>query len=165
MMSKLSVVLAALLMSAAAQAQELKIGLVNIERVLKEANVAKAAGAKLDAEVARREKELADMAAKLKANADKLEKDGPTLSDADKNRRQRELVEQEREFQRKRREVQEDLTLRKNEELAALQERASRVIKQIYETEKYDLIIQDAIFWSPRIDITKKVIDALNAGK
>jgi outer membrane protein len=61
--------------------------------------------------------------------------------------------------------VQEDLTLRKNEELAALQERASRVIKQIYETEKYDLIIQDAIFWSPRIDITKKVIDALNAGK
>jgi outer membrane protein len=165
MMSKLSVVLAALLLSAAAQAQELKIGLVNIERVLKEANVAKAAGAKLDAEVARREKELADMAAKLKANADKLEKDGPTLSDADKNRRQRELVEQEREFQRKRREVQEDLTLRKNEELAALQERASRVIKQIYETEKYDLIIQDAIFWSPRIDITKKVIDALNAGK
>jgi outer membrane protein len=165
MMSKLSVVFAALLLSAAAQAQELKIGLVNIERVLKEANVAKAAGAKLDAEVARREKELADMAAKLKANADKLEKDGPTLSDADKNRRQRELVEQEREFQRKRREVQEDLTLRKNEELAALQERASRVIKQIYETEKYDLIIQDAIFWSPRIDITKKVIDALNAGK
>jgi outer membrane protein len=164
-MSKLLGALAALMIGVSAHAQELKIGLVNIERVLKEATVAKAAGAKLDAEVAKREKELADMAGRLKAAADKLDKEAPTLSEADKNRRQRELVDQEREFQRKRREVQEDLTLRKNEELAALQERASRVIKQIYETEKYDLIIQDAIFWSPRIDITKKVIDALNAGK
>jgi outer membrane protein len=165
-MSKLLSVLAAVLIGmSAAHAEELKIGLVNIERVLKEATVAKAAGAKLDAEVAKREKELADMAGRLKAAADKLDKESATLSEADKNRRQRELVDQEREFQRKRREVQEDLTLRKNEELAALQERASRVIKQIYETEKYDLIIQDAIFWSPRIDITKKVIDALNAGK
>jgi outer membrane protein len=165
MMSKLLAALAILMISVSVHAQELKIGLVNIERVLKEATVAKAAGAKLDAEVAKREKELADMAGKLKAAADKLDKESATLSEADKNRRQRELVDQEREFQRKRREVQEDLTLRKNEELAALQERASRVIKQIYETEKYDLIIQDAIFWSPRIDITKKVIDALNAGK
>jgi outer membrane protein len=165
MMSKLLGALAALMIGMTAHAQELKIGLVNIERVLKEATVAKAAGAKLDAEVAKREKELADMAGRLKAAADKLEKDAPTLSDSDKNRRQRELVDQEREFQRKRREVQEDLTLRKNEELAALQERASRVIKQIFESEKYDLIVQDAIFWSPRIDITKKVIDALNAGK
>lgn len=165
-MSKLLSVLAAVLIGmSAAHAEDLKIGLVNIERVLKEATVAKAAGAKLDAEVAKREKELADMAGRLKAAADKLDKESATLSEADKNRRQRELVDQEREFQRKRREVQEDLTLRKNEELAALQERASRVIKQIYETEKYDLIIQDAIFWSPRIDITKKVIDALNAGK
>jgi outer membrane protein len=164
-MSKLLAALASLMISVSVHAQELKIGLVNIERVLKEATVAKAAGAKLDAEVAKREKELADMAGKLKAAADKLDKESATLSEADKNRRQRELVDQEREFQRKRREVQEDLTLRKNEELAALQERASRVIKQIYETEKYDLIIQDAIFWSPRIDITKKVIDALNSGK
>lgn len=164
-MSKLLGALAALMIGMTAHAQELKIGLVNIERVLKEATVAKAAGAKLDAEVAKREKELADMASRLKAAADKLDKDAPTLSESDKNRRQRELVDQEREFQRKRREVQEDLTLRKNEELAALQERASRVIKQIFESEKYDLIVQDAIFWSPRIDITKKVIDALNAGK
>jgi outer membrane protein len=165
-MIKLFSVLAAVMIGmSVAHAEELKIGLVNIERVLKEATVAKAAGAKLDAEVAKREKELADMAGRLKAAADKFDKESATLSEADKNRRQRELVDQEREFQRKRREVQEDLTLRKNEELAALQERASRVIKQIYETEKYDLIIQDAIFWSPRIDITKKVIDALNAGK
>jgi outer membrane protein len=155
----------AMLLVASAHAQELKIGVVNVERVLKEANMAKAADAKLSAEVSKREKELADMAGRLKAAADKLDKDIPTLSEADRNRRQRELVDQEREFQRKRREVQEDLNLRKNEELSALQERAARVIKQIAEAEKYDLILESAVYASARIDITKKVVDALNAAK
>jgi outer membrane protein len=155
----------AMLLAASAHAQELKIGVVNVERVLKEANMAKAADAKLSAEVSKREKELADMAGRLKAAADKLDKDIPTLSEADRNRRQRELVDQEREFQRKRREVQEDLNLRKNEELSALQERAARVIKQIAEAEKYDLILESAVYASARIDITKKVVDALNAAK
>ena len=103
--------------------------------------------------------------AKLKAAADKLEKEAPTLAESERTRRQRELVEQDREFQRKRREFQEDLNQRKNEELAAVLERANKVIKQIFDQEKYDLILQDAVHWSPRVDITKKVIDALNAGK
>jgi outer membrane protein len=161
--------LAALAMLAAAtmpaQAQELKIGYVNSERVLREANPAKAAQAKLETEFSKREKELADVANRLKAAADKLEKEGPTLSDAEKNRRQRDLVEQDRDFQRKRREFQEDLNQRKNEELAGVVERANKVIKQIFDQEKYDLILQDAVHWSARVDITKKVIDALNAGK
>jgi outer membrane protein len=163
--SALAIAAASLGLALPAQAEDLKIGVVNVERVLKEATIAKAADAKLGAEVAKREKELADMAGRLKAGADKLDKEAPTLSEADRNRRQRELVDQEREFQRKRREVQEDLTLRKNEELAALQERAARVIKQIAETEKFDLIIEGGVYWSARIDITKKVIDALNAAK
>ena len=149
----------------AAQAQELKIGYVNSERVLKEANPAKAAQAKLEAEFGKREKDLADEANRLKAAADKLDKDGPTLSDAEKARRQRDLVEQDRDFQRKRREFQEDLNQRKNEELSGVVERANKVIKQIFDSEKYDLILQDAVHWSPRVDITKKVIDALNAGR
>jgi outer membrane protein len=148
-----------------AQAQELKIGYVNAERVLREAAPAKAAQAKLEAEFGRRDKELNDLAARLKAAQDKLDKDGPALSPADLSRRQRELVDQDRDFQRKRRELQEDLAQRKNEELAAVLERSNRVIKQIFDTEKYDLIVQDAVFASPRIDITKKVIDLLNAGK
>ena len=78
-------------------------------------------------------------------------------------RRQRELVDQDRELQRKRREFQEDLSQRKNEELGAVVERTNRVIKQIFETEKYDLILQEAVFWSPKVDITDKVIKALNA--
>jgi len=151
--------------AASAQAQDLKIGYVNSERVMREAVPAKAAQAKLEAEFSKREKDLTDLGARLKTAADKLEKDAPTLSETERNRRQRDLVEQDREFQRKRREFQEDLNTRKNEELAAVLERANKVIKQIFDQEKYDLIVQDAVHWSPRVDITKKVIDALNAGR
>jgi outer membrane protein len=151
--------------AALAQAQELKIGYVNSERVLREAAPAKAAQAKLEAEFGRREKELADIAQRLKAASEKLEKEAPTLPEAERQRRQRELVEQDREFQRRRREFQEDLNQRKNEELAAVLERANRVIRQIFEQEKYDLILQEVVMAGPRVDITKKVIDALNNGK
>jgi outer membrane protein len=144
-------------------ADELKIGYVNSDRVLRDAVPAKAAQAKLEAEFSKREKDLADVAARLKAASDKLDKDGPTLAEAERARRQRELVDQDRELQRKRREFQEDLNQRKNEELGAVVERTNKVIKQIFETEKYDLILQEAVFWSPKVDITDKVIKALNA--
>jgi outer membrane protein len=162
-----TLVVAAALSAAAtmAPAQELKIGYVNSERVMREAVPAKAAQAKLEAEFSKREKDLTDLGNRLKAAADKLEKDAPTLSETERSRRQRDLVEQDREFQRKRREFQEDLNTRKNEELSAVLERANKVIKQIFDQEKYDLIVQDAVHWSARVDITKKVIDALNAGK
>ena len=154
---------ALLLLSLSATAQELKIGYVNSERVLRDATPAKAAQAKLEAEFGKRERELTDFSNKLKAAADKLEKDAPTLGEGEKNRRQRELVEQDRDLQRKRREFQEDLNQRKNEELSGVVERANRVIKQIFEQEKYDLILQEVIFAGPRVDITEKVIKALNA--
>lgn len=154
---------ALVLAAVGAQAQELKIGYVNSDRVLRDAAPAKAAQSKLEAEFSKREKDLADLANKLKATGDKLEKDAPTLPETERNRRQRDLVEQDREFQRKRREFQEDLNQRKNEELATVVERANKVIKQIFESEKYDLIIQEAVFASPRVDITDKVIKALNA--
>jgi outer membrane protein len=144
-------------------AQELKLGYVNSERVLRDSAPAKAAQAKLEAEFGRRERELNDIRNRLKAAADKFEKDAPTLPEAEKTRRQRELVDQERDLQRKQREFQEDLNQRKNEELAAVVERANRVIRQIFETEKYDAILQEVVFAGPRVDITDKVIRALNA--
>jgi outer membrane protein len=153
------------LAAASAQAQELKIGYVNSDRVLRDAVPAKAAQAKLEAEFSKRDKELNDLANRLKNAADKLEKDAPTLAESERNRRQRELVDQDREIQRKRREFQEDLNQRKNEELATVVERANKVIKQIFESEKYDLILQEAVFAGPKVDITDKVIKALNAGK
>ena len=160
----LAAVAALAMMSTAAVAQELKIGYVNSEKVLREATPAKAAQAKLETEFGKRERELNDVAAKLKAAADKLDKDAPTLAEAERNRRQRDLVEQDRDLQRKRREFQEDLGQRKNEELAAVVERANRVIKQIFDAEKYDLILQEVVFASAKIDITDKVIRALNSG-
>jgi outer membrane protein len=155
---------AALMASGTAWAQELlKIGYVNSERVLREAVPAKAAQAKLEAEFGKREKELQDTAQRLKGSADKLEKDAPTLSEAERGRRQRELIDADRDLNRRRREFQEDLNQRRNEELAAVVERANRVIKQIFDSEKFDLILQEVVFAGPRVDITDKVIRALNA--
>ena len=153
-----------LVLAAPALAQDIKIGFVNSERVLREAAPAKAAQAKLEAEFGRRERELADQANRLKASADRLQKDEPTLSESERVRRQRELVDLDRDIQRKRREFQEDLNQRRNEELASVVERANRVIKNIQEGEKYDLILTEGVFfYSARVDITDKVIRALNA--
>jgi outer membrane protein len=157
-----SVGLSLALIASPSLAQDLKIGYVNSERVLREANPAKAAQTKLEAEFGKRDRELNDQATRLKAAVDKLEKDSVAMSESDKLRRQRELVEMERDLQRKRREFQEDLNQRRNEELAGVVERANRAIKQIFDSEKYDLIVQEVIFAGPRVDITDKVIRALN---
>ena len=150
----------------AAQAQDsIKIGYVNSERVMRESNLAKAAQTKLESEFSKREKDLADMEAKRRTMAEKLEKDAPMLSEVERGRRQREFQDLDRDFQRKSREYQEDLNRRKNEELQNIVERANRVIKSIFDNEKYDVILQDGIFFSARVDITKKVIDTLNAQK
>jgi len=149
---------------AAAMAQDqLKIGYVNGDRVLRDSAPAKAAQAKLETEFSKREKDLNDLGNRLKAASDRLDKDAPTLGEAERTRRQRELVDQDRDLQKKRREFQEDLAQRKNEELSTVTERTNRIIKQIFETEKYDLILQEAVFWSAKVDITDKVIKALNA--
>jgi outer membrane protein len=146
-----------------AQAQEMKIGYVNSDKVLRDALPARAAYTKIEAEFGKRDKELTELSARLKSAADKLDKEGPTLGESERIRRQRELVDQDREIQRKRREYQEDLNQRRNEELAALVDRANKIIKQIADQDKYDLIVQEVIFASPRIDLTDKVIKALNA--
>ena len=104
-------------MASVAAAQEFKIGFINTDRIFRDANSAKTAQAKLEQEFQRREKELNDQGAQIKAAADKLEKEAPTLAEAQRNSRQKQLTDQDREFQRKRREFQEDLNVRKNEEL------------------------------------------------
>ncbi|HQX60878.1 MAG TPA: OmpH family outer membrane protein, partial [Burkholderiaceae bacterium] len=136
----------------------------NTDRIFKEAATAKAAQSKLEQEFSKREKELIDLGASIKAIADKLERDAPTLSESQRATRQKQLVEQDRDFQRKRREFQEDLNSRKNEELKMVLERANRVVKQVAEAEKFDLVLQDAVYVNPKHDITDKVIKALNAG-
>ena len=138
------------------------MGFVNTDRIFKEASTAKAAQAKLEQEFSKREKELVDLGASLKSLVDKFERESPTLSESQKNARQKQLLEQDRDFQRKRREFQEDLNSRKNEELQQVLERANKVVKQVAEAEKYDVVIQEAVYISPKHDITDKVIKALN---
>jgi len=147
-----------------AQAQEFRVGFVNTDRIFKEATTAKAAQVKLEQEFSKREKELVDLGATLKGLSDKLEREAPTLGESQRSLRQKQLVDQDRDFQRKRREFQEDLNARKNEELQLVLERANRVVKQVAEAEKYDLVLQDAVYINPKHDITDKVIKALNAG-
>jgi outer membrane protein len=154
---------AALVLSNAAIAQEFKIGFVNTDKIFKEANTAKTAQTKLEQEFAKREKDLVVLGDNLKSLSDKLERDAPTLSEAQRSTRQKQLVDQDRDFQRKRREFQEDLNARKNEELQTVLERANRVVKQVAEAEKYDLVLQEAVYINPKHDITDKVIKALNA--
>jgi outer membrane protein len=148
----------------AASAQDFKVGIVNLDRIFREANTSKAAQAKLEQEFSKREKEIADLGAQIKAQSEKLERDAPTLSESQRNTRQRQLVEQDREFQRKRREFQEDLNSRKNEELQLVIERANRVVRSLAEAEKFDLILQEAVYVNAKHDITDKVIKTLNAG-
>jgi len=155
--------LGALAITAQAQADDFRVGFVNTDRIFREANTAKAAQTKLEQEFARREKELNDLGTALKTASEKFEREAATLSEAQRSQRQRQLIDQDREFQRKRREFQEDLNARKNEELQQVLDRANRVVKQVAEQEKYDLILQEAVYINPKHDITDKVIKALNA--
>jgi outer membrane protein len=144
-------------------AQDFRIGFVNTDRIFREANMAKSAQAKLETEFSRRERDLVAQGETLRVATEKFEKDAPTLSETQRNTRQRNLVEQDRDFQRKRREFQEDLNNRKNEELQGVLERANRIVKQVAEAEKYDVILQEAVYFNPKHDITDRVIKALDA--
>lgn len=144
-------------------AQEFRAGFVNTDRIFREANMSKSAQAKLEQEFSKREKDLVDIRNALKTASDKFEREAPTLSESQRNQRQKQLVDQDREFQRKSREFQEDLNNRKNEELQQVIDRANKIVKQVAEAEKYDLILSEAVYINPKHDITEKVIKALNA--
>nr|WP_245182471.1 OmpH family outer membrane protein [Glaciimonas immobilis] len=139
-----------------------KIAFVSNERIFREAAPAKAADAKIQAEFSKRDKDLQDLAARLKGIADKLDKDSAVIPESERLKRQRELADLDKDFQRKQREFREDLNQRRNEELAIVLERTNKVIKQIADAENYDIVFQDAVYANKRIDITDKVLKALN---
>jgi outer membrane protein len=153
--------LALALWAFAANAVEMKIGFVNTERVFREAAPAKRAQQVLEREFSARNSELAKIEKQGRDMQSELEKENVTMPETARREKERQLADISRNFQRIQREIREDLNLRRNEELARVQERATRVINQIAEQEKFDLIIQEAVFASGRIDITEKVIKAL----
>ncbi len=148
--------------AATAQAADYRIGFVNTERLFRDAAPAKRAQQKLEREFAARDAEIQKLAKQVRDLQALLEKDGITMAEAERRNRERDLANLSRDLQRSQREFREDLNLRRNEELASVQERANKVILQIAEAEKFDLIIQDPVVYaSPKIDITDKVIKAL----
>lgn len=140
---------------------EFKLGFVNGQRVVNESPQAQKAKKKIEKEFEKRDADLQQLSKKLQSMQEGVEKNSVTMAESDRRTREREFNELNREFQRKQREFREDLNLRQNEEMAAIFERANKIIRQIAEAEKYDLIVQEAVYFSPRIDITDKVIKAL----
>lgn len=157
-----ALVLALVASAGYAQSGDYKIGFVNTERLFREATPAKRAQQKLEKEFAGRDADLQKLSKQVRDLQALLEKDGVTMAENDRRNKERDLANMTRDMQRLQREFREDLNLRRNEELSAVQERANKVIQQIAESEKFDLILQDpVVFASPRIDITDKVIKAL----
>lgn len=151
-------------MAASAQA-DLKIGVVNLDRILRESAPAQRAQKRIEAEVAKREQEMARLAEQIKRLQDRSDKDALTLSDTDRSKRDQELQELTREYQRKQRESREEINQRRNDELRQVLERANKAVRQIAENEKFDIILQEAVYANPRIDITEKVVRAMDDSK
>ena len=159
--SQLARSLAAIVKAAA----ELKVGYVNTQRIFRDAPAAQKAGKKLEGEFAKRDQDLQAMAKQIQALQANLEKNSVTMAETERRAKEKEFAETSREFQRRQREFREDLNLRQNEENAAVIEKANKAIKQIAETDKFDLILQDVVWVNPRLDITDRVIKALAEGK
>ena len=153
------------LLVAGEAAAELKVGYVNTQRIFRDAPAAQKAGKKLEGEFARRDQDLQKMSKQLQGLQENLEKNSVTMAETERRAKEKEFAELSREFQRRQREFREDLNLRQNEENAAVIEKANKAIKQIAEAEKFDLILQDVVWVSPRLDITDRVIKALAEGK
>ncbi len=146
-------------------AAELKVGYVNTQRIFRDAPAAQKAGKKLEGEFAKRDQDLQRMSKQLQGLQENLEKNSVTMAETERRAKEKEFAELSREFQRRQREFREDLNLRQNEENAAVIEKANKAIKQIAEAEKFDLVLQDVVWVSPKLDITDRVIKALADAK
>lgn len=162
---KLAALLLAWAVVGAAGAAELKVGFVDVERISRESSPAERASKQLEKEFAPRQQELQRREAQIKELKGQLEREAMTMAESDRRGKEQELSRANVEFQRMQREFREDLTIRRNQEIQGLMERANRVIRKIAEAEKFDLIIQDAVYRDPRIDITDRVLKALAEGK
>ena len=145
-----------------AQAAPSRIGFVFTERLMTESKLAKLADAKIQAEFSKRQKLVDDVVQKFKGAREKFDQEAPKLSDLDRTKRTRELLDMEKDLQRMQREYSEDLFQRKNEERAAIAQKAYKLIEQVAEQEHLDVVLQESVWASPRIDITDKILKLLD---
>ncbi len=157
------VCLALLGLSCSAYTAELKIGIVNIDRILRDATPSVRAQKKLEKDFEKRDRELQQLRQRIQSMQDEFEKNSVTMGDSERRTKERDFSDLNRDFQRRQREYNEDINQRRNEEVALIIDRANKIIKQIAEAESYDLILQDAVYLSPKIDITDKVIKGLES--
>lgn len=158
-----SLVLAGFLgLTLSAQSAELKVGYVQVDKILQEAPQTAESSKKLEREFSPRSQELDRMAKQIKELETVLDKDGLTISEADRRSKERDVQNIKIEFQRKQRELREDINLRKNEELGGLQDRINKAVQTVSEAEGYDLVVYSGVaFASKKIDITDKVLKLL----
>lgn len=141
---------------------QVKIAFVNTARVLEQAPQAKAARERLQQEFSPRESGIVEMQRTLKGIQERLERDGATLSEAERSKLEREILSQQRELKRAQGEFSEDLNLRRNEEFGRLQQVAANAIVSIAREDGYDLVLEaGVIFASDKVDVTQKVISRL----
>ncbi|MFD0872682.1 OmpH family outer membrane protein [Massilia pinisoli] len=158
----LALLCAGAMAQASAQTGTSRIGFVYTERLMTESKLAKAADAKLQSEFSKRQKQLDDAVQKYKQSREKFDDEAPKLSDVDRTKRTRELLDMEKDVQRMQREYNEDLFQRKNEERAAIAQKAYKLIEQVAEQDHLDVVLQEAIWTSPRIDITDRILKLLD---
>lgn len=158
---KAVLIAATLLLSQFANAAEMKIGFVNTERVFRESAPAMRASKKLEKEFAARDQEIQKLVKQFQGLQTQLERDGVTMGESERRNKERDLANLNRDLQRAQREFREDLSVRQNEERAAFQDRVNKIIIEFAEKEKFDLIIQEGVYVSPRVDITDRVLKAL----
>jgi outer membrane protein len=158
----LALVCAGAMAQASAQSSLGRIGFVYTERLMTESKLAKAADAKLQSEFSKRQKQVDDMLQRYKQSREKFDEEAPKLSDVDRTKRTRELLDMEKDVQRMQREYNEDLFQRKNEERAAIAQKAYKLIEQVAEQEHLDVVLQEAVWTSPRIDITDRILKLLD---
>jgi outer membrane protein len=168
MSSSLQKSILGLLLSLAAwavAAQETRVGYINYQRITTESAPAKAAQGRLEQEFSKRDKDLVALRDSIKNFSERFEKDAPTLSESQRTSRQKEFADMNREFQRKQRELQEDINGRRNEELLQVLDKAAKAVKQVADAEKYDMVIQELAYQNGKHDLTDKVLKLLNAAK
>jgi outer membrane protein len=155
------ILLACLLATPALAVDFVRVGFVNADKLMRESAPAQRVQKKLDKEFEKRDQDLQRVAKQLQTMQDALEKNSLSMPEVERRGKEREFSDLNRDFQRRRREYLEDRNQRQSEEMAGVLERANKAIKQVAEAEKFDLIVQDAVYFNPRIDITDKVIKLL----
>ncbi|HEU4850731.1 MAG TPA: OmpH family outer membrane protein [Telluria sp.] len=139
-----------------------RIGWVSTERLFTESKLAQKADSRIEEEFSKRQKAMQEQIAQFKKLSEKFDADNPKLTEAERTRRTRELIDMEKDLQRKQREFREDLTQRKNEERANISQKAYQLIQQIAREENLDVVLQDSVWFNPRIDITDKILKQLD---